>query len=52
MAAATGSGVLDPQAVLIGARRHAGRQVAPVIPLGALPATTARPRPWTPMTSC
>jgi hypothetical protein len=36
MTRATASGVLDPQAVLIDARRQAGRQVAPVIPIGAL----------------
>jgi len=36
MTRAAGSGVLDAQAVLIDARRQAGRQVAPVIPIGAL----------------
>jgi transposase len=36
--------VLDPQAVLIDARRQAGRQVAPVIPIGAL-ARYDRPAP-------
>jgi transposase len=36
--------VLDPQAVLIDARRQAGRQVAPVIPIGAL-ACYDRPAP-------
>ena len=35
MARAVASGVLDAQAVIIDARRRAGRQVAPVIPLGA-----------------
>ena len=38
------SGVLDPQAVLIDARRQAGGQVAPVIPIGAL-ARYDRPAP-------
>jgi hypothetical protein len=36
--------VLDAQAVLIDARRQAGRQVAPVIPIGAL-ARYDRPAP-------
>src|SRR4029077_6905961 len=36
MTRAIASGVLDTQAVLIDARRRAGRQVAPVIPIGAL----------------
>jgi hypothetical protein len=36
MARAAASGALDAQAVIIDARRRAGRQVAPVIPLGAL----------------
>ena len=44
MTRATASGVLDAQAVLIDARRQAGRQVAPVIPLGAL-ARYDRPAP-------
>ena len=44
MTRATASGVLDAQAVLIDARRRAGRQVAPVIPLGAL-ARYDRPAP-------
>ena len=44
MAAAIGSGVLDAQAVIIDARRRAGRQVAPVIPIGAL-ARYDRPAP-------
>jgi hypothetical protein len=44
MARATSSGVLDPQAVLIDARREAGGQVAPVIPIGAL-ARYDRPAP-------
>jgi transposase len=41
---ATGSGVLDPHAVLIDARRLAGGHVAPVIPIGAL-ARYDRPAP-------
>jgi hypothetical protein len=41
---AVSSGVLDPQAVLIDARRLAGRPVAPVIPIGAL-ARYDRPAP-------
>jgi hypothetical protein len=41
---AIASGVLDPQAVLIDARRQAGRPVAPVIPIGAL-ARYDRPAP-------
>ena len=44
MTRATASGVLDAQAVLIDARRQAGRQVAPVIPIGAL-ARYDRPAP-------
>jgi transposase len=36
MTRAITSGVLDAQAVIIDARRQAGRQVAPVIPIGAL----------------
>jgi hypothetical protein len=44
MTRATETGVLDPQAVLIDARRQAGRQVAPVIPIGAL-ARYDRPAP-------
>jgi transposase len=38
------SGTLDPQTVLIDARRHAGGQAAPVIPIGAL-ARYDRPAP-------
>jgi hypothetical protein len=41
---AIGSGVLDAQPVIIDARRQAGRQVAPVIPIGAL-ARYDRPAP-------
>ena len=44
MTRAITSGVLDAQAVLIEARRQAGRQVAPVIPIGAL-ARYDRPAP-------
>ena len=44
MTRAAGSGVLDAQAVIIDARRQAGRQVAPVIPIGAL-ARYDRPAP-------
>jgi Mu transposase, C-terminal domain len=44
MSTAIRSGVLDPQAVLIDARRAAGGQVAPVIPIGAL-ARYDRPAP-------
>ena len=44
MTTAVASGVLDAQAVIIDARRRAGRQVAPVIPLGAL-ARYDRPAP-------
>ncbi|HEY2689953.1 MAG TPA: IS21 family transposase [Streptosporangiaceae bacterium] len=44
MTTAIASGVLDAQAVLIDARRQAGRQAAPVIPLGAL-ARYDRPAP-------
>jgi hypothetical protein len=44
MTRAIETGVLDPQAVLIDARRQAGRQIAPVIPLGAL-ARYDRPAP-------
>jgi hypothetical protein len=44
MTSAIASGVLDAQAVIIDARRQAGRHVAPVIPLGAL-ARYDRPAP-------
>jgi transposase len=44
MTRAIASGVLDAQAVIIDARRQAGRQVAPVIPIGAL-ARYDRPAP-------
>jgi transposase len=44
MGKAAASGVLDAQAVIIDARRLAGRQVAPVIPIGAL-ARYDRPAP-------
>jgi transposase len=44
MSTAVSSGVLDPQAVLIDARRQEGGQVAPVIPIGAL-ARYDRPAP-------
>jgi hypothetical protein len=44
MAKATASGALDPQAVLIDARRQLGRQAATVIPIGAL-ARYDRPAP-------
>src|SRR5580704_17628336 len=44
MTRAIEAAVLDPQAVLIDARRQAGRQIAPVIPLGAL-ARYDRPAP-------
>jgi transposase len=44
LAKAIDSGVLDPQVVLIDARRQAAGQVAPVIPIGAL-ARYDRPAP-------
>ena len=44
MAKAVSSGALDPQGVLIDARRHAGGQAAPVVPIGAL-ARYDRPAP-------
>ena len=44
MGRAASSGALDPQAVLIDARRLAGGPVAPVIPIGAL-ARYDRPAP-------
>ena len=44
MTRAIASRVLDAQAVIIDARRQAGRQVAPVIPIGAL-ARYDRPAP-------
>jgi hypothetical protein len=44
MTTAVASGVLDAQPVIIEARRQASRQVAPVIPLGAL-ARYDRPAP-------
>jgi hypothetical protein len=36
MATAISSGILDPQVVVIDARRRVGGQAAPVIPIGAL----------------
>jgi transposase len=44
MSTAIRSGALDPQVVLIDARRQAGGQVAPVVPIGAL-ARYDRPAP-------
>jgi transposase len=44
MSKAASSGTVDPQVVLIEARREAGGQVAPVIPIGAL-ARYDRPAP-------
>lgn len=44
MGTAVQTGILDPQVVLIDARRHAKRQLAPVIPIGAL-ARYDRPAP-------
>ncbi len=44
MEAAVASGVLDPQTVLIDARRHLAESLAPVIPIGAL-ARYDRPAP-------
>jgi hypothetical protein len=44
MSKAASSGILDPQVVIIDARRQAGGQVAPVIPIGAL-ARYDRPAP-------
>jgi transposase len=44
MATAISCGILDPQVVLIDARREAGGQAAPVIPIGAL-ARYDRPAP-------
>ena len=44
MGTAVQTGILDPQVVLIDARRHAERQLAPVIPIGAL-ARYDRPAP-------
>lgn len=44
MAKAINAATLDPQAVLIDARRHAGAALAPVIPIGAL-ARYDRPAP-------
>jgi hypothetical protein len=44
MSTAISSGVLDPQAVLIDARRAAGGQAAPVVPIGML-ARYDRPAP-------
>jgi hypothetical protein len=44
MVKAISSGVLDPQAVLIDARRETGGQVGPVIPIGGL-ARYDRPPP-------
>jgi transposase/predicted nucleic acid-binding protein len=44
MAAALGSGIVDPQVIVIEARRRAGGQAAPVIAIGAL-ARYDRPAP-------
>lgn len=44
MGRAVAAGILDPQAVLIDARRQAGDRLAPVIPIGAL-ARYDRPAP-------
>lgn len=44
MGTAVQTGILDPQVVLIDARRHADGQLAPVIPIGAL-ARYDRPAP-------
>jgi hypothetical protein len=44
MSKAASSGILDPQVVIIDARRQAGGQAAPVIPIGAL-ARYDRPAP-------
>jgi hypothetical protein len=44
MRQAVQAGVLDPAAVLIDARRHAGGRVAAVVPIGAL-ARFDRPAP-------
>jgi len=44
MSKAASSGALDPQVVLIEARREAGGQVTPAIPIGAL-ARYDRPAP-------
>ena len=52
MARATASGVLDAQAVLIDARRQRAGRSRRSSRSARWPATTARPRPWTPMTSC
>jgi transposase len=44
MTAAISTGITDPQVIVIEARRHAGGQAAPVIPIGAL-ARYDRPAP-------
>src|SRR5690349_1587240 len=44
MSTAVSTGILDPQVILIDARRAAGGQIAPVIPIGAL-ARYDRPAP-------
>jgi hypothetical protein len=44
MSAAVSAGITDPQVIVIEARRHAGGQAAPVIPIGAL-ARYDRPAP-------
>ena len=44
MTTAAGTGIVDPQVVLIDARRAAGGQIAPVIPIGSL-ARYDRPAP-------
>jgi hypothetical protein len=52
MGRAVTSGALDPQAVLIDARRLAGGPVAPVIPIGALARYDGPHPPWRATTSC
>ena len=52
MTRAIASGVLDAQAVIIDARRQAAGRSRRSSRSARWPATTARPPPWTPMTSC
>ncbi|WP_205623043.1 hypothetical protein [Sciscionella marina] len=50
MRTAVKTGVLDPQIVLIDARRHAASEMAAVVPIGVL--VRLRPRlPWAPVTT-
>ena len=52
MTTAVSSGVLDPQVIVIEARRQASGQATAVIAIGALARYDRPARPWRPTTSC